>query len=103
MVIQFWAWYRTLPKISTEHGLEYAFFQFHEVINIDDLVFDVIDTCLNCVRLKWQRTEREEGKLLSSKKFGIIPIDSVWGLVHFVLADGTMSLTYETVSRKKLI
>ena len=80
---------------------EHVFVQFYEVIDSNDVRVDGIDSSLNCIRLKWQRTEGEEGTLSCSKQFGLIPIDSVRGLVHIVRADAAMGLISDTVARKK--
>lgn len=80
---------------------EHVFVQFYKVIGSNDVRVDGIDSSLNCIRLKWQRTEGEEGTLSCSKQFGLIPIDSVGGLVHIVRADAAMSLISDTVARKK--
>lgn len=60
------------------------FAQFYEGINNDDLIVDVIDTFLMCVRLKLQRNEDEDAQMMSSRKFGLITIDIIRALVHVV-------------------
>lgn len=54
---------------------------------------DAIDKTSDCIRLRWERTPAEQGRLTAGCEFGVIPIGSICGVVHVVPRDSSTPQT----------
>lgn len=50
--------------------------------------------------MRWRRTTEELDRLSSSKKFGLVPVESIRGFVHAIPNDTYLSNGHETSSRR---
>lgn len=69
---------------AQNYCLEFAFVQFCNVVQSQDIEIQKLNEHLNCLLLQWQRSSGESNILSSAKVFGVVPADSMRGLVHFV-------------------
>lgn len=79
---------------------ELCFVQYFEVVSEDALAIDGIDASLRCIRVRWHRTPGERERLSCAPEFGLAPVESIRGLVHYVRADFAITLLCESVQRK---
>ena len=89
------------PVCNPQLEQELIFLQYYDVLSNEALKVDGIDKSLNCIRLRWQRTEGDFGKSTSGKQYGLSPIDSIRGMVHVVSADMAISKLATSVNRRK--
>lgn len=78
---------------------EFCFVQYYDVLGADNLEVDAIDKKLNCIRLRWHRTQGD-GSYASSREYGLVPVDSIRGRIHVVRGDVGMELVHESLHRK---
>ena len=76
--------------------------QYYEVLPAALLPIDAIDECLNCVRVRWHRTEGNEW-FSAGKEYGLVPIDAIRGRVHLVRADYAYPLLDPSVERRRIV
>ena len=85
------------PKLEQE----LVFVEYYDVLSNKDIKLDGIDKTLNCIRVRWQRSEGELGKSSSGKQYGLSPVDSIRGIVHVVPEDMAIPKLSLSVSRRK--
>ena len=90
---------RHCPECKEGSEQELCFVQFYDVLSEEKLPIDGIDKNLGCLRLHWQRHEGTMGSTCSSKQYGLMPIDSIRGLVNIVPADVEMGLLHKSKLR----
>ena len=82
---------RSCPACDNDTSKEICFLQWYELISTDMLPLDDFDKTLNCIRLRWQRNEGIVDKLQPSKEYGLVPVESIRGVVHVVRKDPFLS------------
>lgn len=63
---------------------DFCFIQWYEIMNKGCSFVDEIDRTLNSIRLRWQENPGKEGQLLASKENGLVPVESIRGVVRVV-------------------
>lgn len=86
---------------NIQRSNELCFIQYYQVLEDNHLKIDAIDRALECVQLRWDRTEGKPGELAAAKQFGLVPVGSLCGCFQPVRIYFHLPLLAESVKRRK--
>lgn len=78
--------------------MNFRFFEWYELLGKQCLPVDKIYNVLNCIRLKWQRTAKDSYHISPDKEVELVPVESIFGLIHVVRNDGYFPKIHEACS-----
>lgn len=78
---------RSCPVCHHHAEDEWCFVRYYQVLDSTLLPLDGVDEVLRCHRLRWHRDGGVVGELSAAPEYGLVPADSIRGIVHVVRAD----------------
>lgn len=82
---------------------EMCLLQLYDFVSNDTLSVDATDEAVDCIRLRWCRTEGVAGVLSSALVYGLLPVDSRRGLLNVLPADYGLDLLGKHIVRKRKV
>lgn len=76
--------YPVVQLAITNRKTSYRFVQWYETSDKTAVRINKIAFILSFIRLQWQRTPGEENVISESKKYRLVPLECVWGMVQVV-------------------
>lgn len=86
------------PACQHDTIKELCLVQLMEIHDNQQLVIDPAVKVLRCIWVRWRRTPGDSSGLFSAFAFGLIPVESIRGIVHDVRWDWALLDIYRDVS-----